>query len=134
MSASGKTSRREQALAALLAEPTIALAAQKAGIGEATLTRWLKEPGFVAEYRRARRSVVEAAIGSLQQAAAEVRHILLELAADNLGEPLESLRVADGTITGNSSTTTYWKLVTGRELEGLRPDGRGADGKHGAAQ
>jgi hypothetical protein len=63
----GKRPRQEEAaLAALLAEPTIALAAEKAGIGASTLLRWLQEPSFKARYREARRQVVEAAIGRLQ--------------------------------------------------------------------
>jgi hypothetical protein len=61
--------REELAIAALLAEPTIAQAATEAGIGESTLLRWLAEPEFKARYRAARRAVVESAIGRLQQAA-----------------------------------------------------------------
>ena len=61
--------REEQAIAALLAEPTIAAAATKAGISESTLLRWMAEPEFKARYRAARRQVVEGAIGRLQQAA-----------------------------------------------------------------
>jgi len=65
----GKQARKEeQAIAALLAEPTIAAAAARAGIGESTLLRWLAEPAFRDRYRAARRDVVEAAIGRLQQA------------------------------------------------------------------
>jgi hypothetical protein len=58
--------RAELALAALLAEPTIAEAAARAGISESTLLRWMAEPEFKARYRAARRQVVEAAIGRLQ--------------------------------------------------------------------
>ena len=66
----GKRPRQEEAaIAALLSEPTIAEAAQRAGIGRSTLLRWLQEPAFKARYRAARRSVVESAIGRLQQAA-----------------------------------------------------------------
>jgi nicotinate dehydrogenase subunit B len=54
---------------------------------------------------------------AVQQAAAEVRHILLGLAAEKLKTPIESLKVADGTISDGGSEVTYWKLVTGRELE-----------------
>ena len=67
----GRRPRQEAAIAALLAEPTIEAAATKAGVGESTLRRWLAEPGFKAAYRTARRLVVEAAIGRLQQAATE---------------------------------------------------------------
>jgi nicotinate dehydrogenase subunit B len=54
---------------------------------------------------------------AVQQAAAEVRHILLELAAEKLKTPIEHLKVADGTIGDGESEVTYWELVTGRELE-----------------
>lgn len=61
--------RQEAAIAALLAERTHALAAEKAGIGPATLSRWLREPAFKAAYRAARRALVDSAIGRLQQGA-----------------------------------------------------------------
>ena len=65
----GKRPQREDAaLAALLSEPTIEAAATKAGIGESTLLRWMAEPAFKTRLRAARRSVVEGAIGRLQQA------------------------------------------------------------------
>ena len=68
----GKRPRREEAaIAALLAEPTIAAAARRAGVSESTLLRWLREPEFGSEYRAARRLVVESAIGRLQQTATE---------------------------------------------------------------
>jgi hypothetical protein len=67
-----KRSRREDAaIAALLVCPTIAAAATRAGIGEATLRRWLDDPPFAARYRAARRQVVEQATAQLQQATSE---------------------------------------------------------------
>jgi hypothetical protein len=73
----GKRHRQaDAALAALLSEPTIEAAAKKAGIGESTLLRWLAEPEFKACYRAARRSVVESAIGRLQQAATQAMDAL----------------------------------------------------------
>jgi hypothetical protein len=68
----GKRLRQEEgAIAALLSEPTIEAAARKARVGERTLLRWMAEPEFKAQYRAARRSVVEGAIGRLQQAATQ---------------------------------------------------------------
>jgi hypothetical protein len=58
-------------IAALLTEPTHAAAAAKAGVSEATVQRWLRDPAFAAAYRAARRAVVESAVGRLQQAAAK---------------------------------------------------------------
>lgn len=61
-----KASRKwEQAIAALLAEPTHALAAAAAGISLATLRTWLKLPEFQAEYGRARQRVLEGVVGRL---------------------------------------------------------------------
>lgn len=63
---------QESAISALLTEPTVAEAAEKAGVSERTLRRWLSDsPEFVGAYRRARLQVVEAAISHLQQASAE---------------------------------------------------------------
>ena len=68
---SKRPQREEAAVAALLAEKTIAEAAAKARIGETTLLRWMAEPEFKARLRAARRLVVEGAIGRLQQAATQ---------------------------------------------------------------
>jgi hypothetical protein len=65
------TRKREQAIAALLTEPTLAAAANRSGVGETTLWRWLQDPDFQNAYASARRSLVDAAIGNLQQAATE---------------------------------------------------------------
>src|SRR5262245_11792553 len=63
--------RMELAIAALLTQPTHAEAARTAGVSEATLQRWLRQPDFVTEYRAARRAVVEGAIAKVQAIAGE---------------------------------------------------------------
>jgi hypothetical protein len=57
---------REQAIVALLSEPTIGEAAARCGIGERTLRRWLTddEP-FQAEYEAARHTTFQAAISRI---------------------------------------------------------------------
>jgi DNA-binding MurR/RpiR family transcriptional regulator len=75
---SKRAQREDAAIAALLSEPTIAEAATKAGISESTLLRWLQEPGFKGRCRAARRSVVESAIGRLQQAASQAVDALVK--------------------------------------------------------
>jgi hypothetical protein len=72
----------DRALAALLSEATIVEAATRAGVGEATLLRWLAEPSFKARYRDARRQVVEQAIVGLQQAAGAAVTVLSAIAGD----------------------------------------------------
>jgi hypothetical protein len=58
----------ERAIAALLSAPTIAEAAKAAGIGEATLGRWLKDERFATAYRDARRAVLSVAMNRIQRA------------------------------------------------------------------
>lgn len=55
---------------------------------------------------------------AVQHASAEVRGILLGLAAEKLGQPVETMKVKDGTVTAaNGKTTTYWELVVGKALD-----------------
>src|SRR5918993_3421710 len=54
---------------------------------------------------------------AVRHAAAEVRQLLLEMAASRLGVPAGQLSVEDGTIAAqDGKTVTYWDLVTGSEL------------------
>ena len=80
----GKLSRKhEQAIAALLNERTIVKAAERVGVGEVTLWRWLQQNDFKAEYRKARREVVGVAVGRLQQASCEAVQTLCDVMADS---------------------------------------------------
>jgi hypothetical protein len=74
------TPRQEKVIATLLTEPTHKLAAEKAGVHEVTVLRWLKTPAFRAAYRQARRELVEAAIGRLQAASGQAVETLLHVA------------------------------------------------------
>jgi hypothetical protein len=76
MPGGSKSRRRSAALAALLQQPTLELAAAQAGIHAATLQRWLRQADFLADYRAARRQVTEAAVGHLQQLTAEAAVVL----------------------------------------------------------
>jgi hypothetical protein len=58
-------------VAALLECATLAEAAVQARVSEPTLHRWLKEAEFLEAYREARRQVVEAAVGRVQQLTAQ---------------------------------------------------------------
>ena len=66
-----RSRRQEQAVAALLACDSITAAAAACGVAEVTLHRWLKDDGFQAAYREARRAVVQFAIVQIQCATAE---------------------------------------------------------------
>ena len=80
----GKLSRKqEQAIAALLSEPTIAAAAERVGVGEVTLWRWLQREDFRVDYQRARRETVAQAIAAIQQASSEAVQALREIMVDS---------------------------------------------------
>lgn len=62
------TRKEEQAIAALIAEPTLEKAASRAGVSTSTIYRWLQDEGFQEAYRASRREVVNHAITRLQRA------------------------------------------------------------------
>ncbi|MEW5784801.1 MAG: hypothetical protein AB1767_06990 [Bacillota bacterium] len=65
------TRKREQAITALLVQPTVQEAARVAGLGERTLWRWLQDPSFQEIYRQARREAVGQAVAQLQRVSGE---------------------------------------------------------------
>ena len=67
MAASGLTSRQQQAVEALLREPTLTRAAALAGVHERTLRRWLAAAAFRAAVLRARREAFAQAVGLTQR-------------------------------------------------------------------
>jgi hypothetical protein len=80
-----KLTRKQEALiAALLIEPTHAAAATKVGVSEATLHRWLNLPDFRTAYRRARRELVEGAVGRIQAATGQAVDTLISVAKDGV--------------------------------------------------
>src|SRR5665811_1595327 len=84
--------RQEQAIAALLAHPTLSAAAASIGISEVSLWRWMRLPEFATRYREARQQVVDGAIAALQQATGEAVTTLRSIMAD--AEAPASTRVA----------------------------------------
>jgi hypothetical protein len=71
--------KKEQAIAALLVSPTLSIAAEKVGVHERTLFRWLKNEDFKAEYQRLRRECVTAATAKLQSAMGKAVDAMLEI-------------------------------------------------------
>jgi DNA-binding MurR/RpiR family transcriptional regulator len=86
------TRKKEQAIVALLSKGSIEEAAKAAGIGVATLWRWLQRPDFKEEYQKARRDAVAQAIGRLQQSCSKAVKTL-EVVMDD-GDAPASARVA----------------------------------------
>ena len=59
--------KQDQAIAALLAEPTILKAAALAGVNEKTIRIWMDDPAFSAAYRHARKQVFQQAMALTQK-------------------------------------------------------------------
>ncbi|MGB4096159.1 MAG: hypothetical protein WBJ85_00435 [Acetomicrobium sp.] len=89
---SNLTRKTEQPIAALLTTDTVEQAASVAGIAESTLYRWLREPVFLEQYRKARKAAVDQAISTLQERANKAAKALIDIAEDQEMPP--STRVA----------------------------------------
>ncbi len=74
-----KETNKEKVLIALVETSSIREAAKRAGIGEATIYRYLQDKEFLSEYRNARRQTVESAIAQMQNAAGDAVERLKEL-------------------------------------------------------
>ncbi len=85
---------QEKAIAALLSAPTIGEAAKACGVNDATMWRWLQLPDFAAQYRLARRQVVERAISELQAATGEaVEALRRNLHCENPGVEIRAAQI-----------------------------------------
>jgi hypothetical protein len=85
---------QERALAALVSQPTIALAAAQARVGERTLYTWLADDkAFKAEYLRLRREIVNNAVFQLQKATNNAVNCLVSVMNSGEDSPA-SARVA----------------------------------------
>lgn len=78
-----KSYRKELAVVALISQPSIAAAAEAAGISESTLYRWLaNDAQFQKLYRDARKELVQQATSQLQRAAADAVKALEDVLRD----------------------------------------------------
>jgi transposase-like protein len=87
--------KKEQAVAALLAQRSIEEAARTAGIGVNTLLRWMKEPEFDKAYRKARRAAFGQSTARLQQASNAAVSSVLKIMLDQQAPASTRLRAAD---------------------------------------
>lgn len=65
------TTKQQQAIEALLSEPTVQAAAKKVGISKTTIFRWLKDSVFSVAYRELRGQLLESTLIALQQASSD---------------------------------------------------------------
>lgn len=89
--------KQEKAIMALLTEPTIGQAAEKAGIGETTLYRWMKEEEFDQAYKEARNHAFSQTISRIQQSTSNAVNTLNEI-MENKESPASSRVTAAKTV------------------------------------
>ena len=98
-----KTANREKALTALLESSSITEAANKCGLSDKTLRRYLEEKEFFDEYATSRRQIVESAVSALQQAAIEaVETLRRNLTCDNPQAEIRAAQLILDNVFGNS--------------------------------
>jgi hypothetical protein len=87
--------KKDEAIAALLAQPTVASAALAAHVQPHTLSRWMKEPEFESVLRATRRAVLGQAIARLQKASGAAVTILLKVMSDPRASAAARLKAAE---------------------------------------
>lgn len=77
------TIRQQKAIQALLTCRTRGEAAEQAGISHKTLQRYLEDPNFIAEYKRAAAQTLDAATRSLQRGVLDATERLHKIVIDD---------------------------------------------------
>jgi hypothetical protein len=95
----GKFGRKqEDAIAALLSQPTVEQAARAVNIGTRTLLRWLQVPEFKAAYHKARREAFGQATARLQQASGAAVSTIVRIMLDKDAPVSSRLRAAESVV------------------------------------
>jgi hypothetical protein len=91
--------KQEEAILALLTNPSVEHAARAAKITPRTLYRWLSEPLFDRAYRKARRAAFGQGTARLQQASGAAVSSVLKIMVDQHTPASTKLRAADLVLT-----------------------------------
>jgi hypothetical protein len=91
--------KKEEAILALLSQPSVEQAARTASISPRTLLRWLDIPEFKAAYHKARRDAFSQATARLQQASGAAASMLLKIMVDKEAPPSSRLRAAESILS-----------------------------------
>jgi hypothetical protein len=90
--------KMEQAVASLLTQPNMEMAAKAIGISPTTLVSWMKQPEFQAAYRDAKRAAYSQAMARLQQAVPLAVQTMIKLIADPATPASVRARAADSVV------------------------------------
>ena len=88
------TPKKEKALAALLAAPTVKAAAQAAGITDSAYRRYKKDPEFMQEYRRRCTEMLDNATSSAKAAFPPAVERLRGIVEDDTQAPQQQIAAA----------------------------------------
>ena len=119
------TRKEEQAIAALIAEPTLEKAASRAGVSASTIYRWLQKEEFQKAYQTQRREVVNHAVTQLQRATTVAVYTLVAVMRDE-GAPASARvsaarAVLEMAVEGIKRDDTERRIA---ELERILKEGR----------
>lgn len=115
--------KKEQAIVALMAFPTVEKAAKSIGVAPRTLHAWLALPEFSAAYRAARRRIVEGAISQLQHACRRATCTLIDkLGSGNDGVAVRAaLAILDKAFEGVELFELEGRIEALEHARNLRP-------------
>ena len=88
------TAKQAKALSALLNNPTQESAAAAAGIGISTLKRYLADPDFQAEYKKAMSKLIEGAATQAKQSLSPALSCLREIVNDSKKSDMARIQAA----------------------------------------
>jgi hypothetical protein len=88
------TQKQDKLFAALITEETIMMAAEKAGVAEVTVYRWLKLDEFETAYRQVKAETVRQAIAQVQKNSGVAVRVLREVAEDTAAPASSRVSVA----------------------------------------
>ena len=112
----------EQAVLALLQQPTLEKAAAAVGVSQVTLWRWVQTEQFQQAYRKARREAFSQSIARLQHAASAATTTLLKIMVDKQAPPASRVRAAsqvlDSALRGMEIEELEARLSRLEQIEG----------------
>lgn len=118
--------KKEQAIVALLEEPTVRDAAERVKISPTTLYKWMALPEFEEAYREARHRAMGEAIARLQQASSKAVATLWEVMDDQEATPASRVTAARAVLElgmrGTEIEVIEVRLKQLEEQAGLRND------------
>ena len=90
--------KKEEAISALLMQRNVEEAARAVGVSTSTLVRWMREPQFDADYRKARRNAFGQSVARLQQGSSAAVSVLLKVMVDPATPASTRVRAADSVL------------------------------------